>query len=136
MNSLPRQSAITVVCAAALAVSITAPASAASAEPTLDIYNNGWGAATFFRDGDKLDVCDQNADGLKVWTSVQKWYEQTQSWQAVGRGSAPSFNDDLGECYRYTIDVEPDSSLIRLHMWAKNGNGTTVKEDYSPSGHA
>ncbi|MGQ4490474.1 hypothetical protein LRE75_04730 [Streptomyces sp. 372A] len=112
---------------------------AASAEDAyLTIYNNGYGSANFKRDGDLLGVCDQDADGYTVKASVQKWYESTRSWQAVGSESAPSFNNPLGNCNYKTVNVEPDSSVIRLHMWAVRSDGTTVAAsvEYSPSGHA
>ncbi|WNI21771.1 hypothetical protein [Streptomyces sp. ITFR-16] len=104
----------------------------------IDIYNNGYGSANFKRDGDLLGVCDQKADGFTVKASVQKWYDSTSSWQAVGSESAPSVNDPLGNCNYKTVNVEPDSSVIRLHMWAVRSDGTTVAASvkYSASGHA
>ncbi len=136
-RSLSGRRTVSTLAATAAVVSLLGAAPASAEESTLDIYNNGYGSATFYRFGDKLDVCDDDADGAKVKATVQKWYESTRSWQAVGGETAPPANDPLGECYRKTIDVEPDSSVIRLHLWAeKNGRKIKASEEYSASGHA
>ncbi|MFJ3089524.1 hypothetical protein [Streptomyces sp. NPDC086838] len=125
------------VSAACTLVGMFGPAATAE-DAYIDIYNNGYGSANFKRDGDVLRVCDQKADGFTVKASVQKWYESTRSWQAVGSEKAPSANDPYGNCNTKTVNVEPDSSVIRLHMWAVRSDGTTVAASvaYSPSGHA
>jgi hypothetical protein len=94
--------------------------------------DNGYGHAIFLTDGDKLSVCDTRTDGVKVRASIQKWYEATSSWQAIGVNDAPA-----SACDSKVIDVEPDSSLVRIHIWGEiDGNKVAGSDNYSMEFHA
>jgi hypothetical protein len=117
----------------ALAVGVAIAAVTAGAAHADDAYvANGWGEARFFGDGDKLLVCDTVTDGIKVRASIQKWYGATSSWQAIGVNDAPS-----SSCDTKVIDIEPDTSLVRIHIWAEDG-GVKVSgsDEYSQSFNA
>jgi hypothetical protein len=93
---------------------------------------NPYGYAQFVTDGDLLSTCDTRTDGVKVRASIQKWYDATSSWQAIGVNDAPA-----SACDSKVIDVEPDSSLVRIHIWAEiDGNVISDSHSYSPSFHA
>ncbi|MCX5109718.1 hypothetical protein OOK13_14445 [Streptomyces sp. NBC_00378] len=117
----------------AIGLSVTAAYAAPSAgwqEPTK--VSNGYGHASFKTDGDVLTTCDDKTDGKKVRASVQKWYASTGSWQAVGANDAPA-----SACDSKVVDVEPDSSLCRIHIWAEDGGVKVSGSDrYGPEFNA
>ncbi|NGN66976.1 hypothetical protein G5C51_24095 [Streptomyces sp. A7024] len=113
------------------AIGLTA-GSAAADNGYADITPQGY--ANFIGNGDKLSACDNSGtDGVKVRASVQKWNDSLNVWQAVKAVDAPLG----GGCDNTTADVEPDSALVRVHIWTeRSSTGANLEHDYSRSFHA
>lgn len=88
---------------------------------------NDYGSSHLVTDRDELSVCDRLTDGVKVRASIQKSYGETSSWQAIGTIDAPASAYDTK-----VIDVDPDSSLIRIHiLGGRDGNKVSSSDNYS-----
>ena len=94
--------------------------------------SNAYGTAHFVGDGDKLSTCDVRTDGVLVRASIQQYYSSTNSWQAIGTNDAPS-----SACDTKVVDVEPDTALVRIHIWGeKSGTKISDSDGYSTTFHA
>ncbi|WP_327668121.1 MULTISPECIES: hypothetical protein [unclassified Streptomyces] len=115
------------VAAAGLALTFAGSAAAANT----GYVDNGYGNAYFQTTGDQLTVCDDRDDGKVVIARVQKWNDASRRWMAVGSNTAPG---GAGvDCDRKGVNVTPDSSVARLHIWAKkDGRHVAGSDKYGP----
>ena len=115
------------VVAAGLGLTFAGSAAAANT----GYVDNGYGNAYFQTTGDQLTVCDDRDDGKVVIARVEKWNDASHQWMVVGSNTAPR---GAGvDCDRKAVNVTPDSSVVRLHIWAKkDGRRVAGSGKYGP----